>query len=402
MSAVQIKPGIHWIGVNDRTTDLFEGLWPISKEGVSYNTYLINDEKKVLIDLVKALKSDEFFDKIDEIVPLSQIDYVVINHMEPDHTGVLKLLYKINPNITILGSAKMKEMLKAYYGITENVRIVSDGETLDLGQHKLVFYSTPFVHWPETMVTYESTEKILFTCDAFGGYGALRGSIFDDEYDDLGFYEKESLRYFVNIVANFSKPVLKAIDKLSGIDIDTIAPSHGLIWRKDPAKIISLYKKWAELSNSPGEPGVTLLYASMYGNTEAVMNSVAHGIASADIPVQIFDVARTDVSYILPSLWVNAGVIVGAPTYEGKLFPAMSQVILMASIKHIRNKEAGYFGSYGWSKGALRELEGLAANIGWNMFNPFEFHGGANKDVLKKGEEYGREFAEHLKKKISK
>jgi len=398
MSSAEVKPGIHWIGVNDRTTDLFEGLWPISQEGVSYNTYLINDEKKALIDLVKSIKSDDFFDKIDEIVPVSEIDYVIINHMEPDHTGVLKILHKINPDVTIVGSAKMKEMLKAYYGITENVKVVADGDELDLGTKKLKFFSTPFVHWPETIMTYETTQKILFTCDAFGGYGALRGAIFDDEYEDLAFYKKEALRYYVNIVSNFSNPVLKAIDKVAGVDIDIIAPSHGLIWRDRPEQIVSLYKKWAGYASGPCETGVTLLYGSMYGNTESVMNAVSQGIAAADVPVEIFDVARTDSSYILPSLWVNSGVLVGAPTYEGKMFPAMTQVLTMASIKHIRNKETAYFGSFGWSKGALREMEALVSKMKWTMNDPYEFHGGVSREVLQQGREFGRRFAEHLKK----
>ena len=246
MPAVEIRPDVYWIGVNDRTTDLFEGLWPITKEGVSYNAYLINDEKKAIVDLAKAFKTDELFDQIAAIVELSEIDYVVINHMEPDHTGVLRTLRKITPGITILGSPKTREMLESFYGVTENVRAVEDGETLSLGRRTLQFFSTPFVHWPETMMTYETTHRVLFSCDAFGGYGALRGAIFDDEYTDLGFYQKEALRYYVNIVAKFSMPVLKAIEKLADVPVEIIAPSHGLIWREQPQLIVDLYQKWAE------------------------------------------------------------------------------------------------------------------------------------------------------------
>ena len=393
MPAVEIKPDVYWIGVNDRTTDLFEGLWPVAEEGVSYNTYLINDEKRVIVDLVKAIKTDEFFDQIDEVMDVADIDYVVINHMEPDHTGVLRTLNRIIPNVTILGTAKMKEMLEAYYGITENVRVVEDGETLSLGKRSLKFVHTPFIHWPETMVTYETREKILFSCDAFGSYGALRGALFDDECQDPHFYEKEALRYYVNIVANFSRPVLNAIDKLSGVDINIIAPSHGLIWRKNLGHIIALYKKWAEYASGETEPGITLIYGSMYGNTEAMMNAVAQGISSAGVPVEIFDVSRIHVSYILPSLWTKMGVIVGAPTYEGKLFPAMTQVLEMAALKHIRHKKAAYFGSFGWSGGALNQLEKIIEPIKWELIHTLEFKGGITQDRLKEGEEFGRKFA---------
>lgn len=175
MPAVEIKPDVYWIGVNDRTTDLFEGLWPITEEGVSYNAYLINDEKKAIVDLAKALKTDEFFDRIAEIVDVSEIDYVVINHMEPDHTGVLRTLRKIAPDAIIIGSPKTKKMLESFYGITEKVRVVADGETLSLGRRTLQFFSTPWVHWPETIMTYETSQRILFSCDVFGSYGALRG-----------------------------------------------------------------------------------------------------------------------------------------------------------------------------------------------------------------------------------
>ncbi len=398
MSAIEIKPNIYWIGVNDRTTDLFEGLWPITQEGVSYNAYLINDEKKAVIDLAKSFKSDEFFDQIAEVTPISEIDYLIINHMEPDHSGVLRTLMQINPDITLIGTPKTEKMLEAYYQITDNIKIIEDGETLSLGETTLVFNYTPFVHWPETMVTFEQKHGILFSCDAFGGYGALRGAIFDDGCTDPDFYEKESLRYYVNIVAKFSGPVLKAIDKLCNCPIKIIAPSHGLIWRKNPEKIVQLYTKWAKLATSEGEPGVTLIYGSMYGNTEKVMNAVAKGISNTGLRVDIFDVARTHVSYILPSLWMMQGVMIGAPTYENNMFPPMSQVIQMCDEKRILNRKAAYFGSYGWSGGALRHLNKLIEPIKWEMTDTMEFNGGPTKEDIENAVKFGQSFAESLKK----
>ena len=397
MPPVEIKPDIYWIGVNDRTTDLFEGLWPITQEGVSYNAYLINDEKKALVDLAKGLKTDEFFDQIADVVDLSEIDYVMINHMEPDHTGVLRTLRRIAPGATILGSPKTKEMLESFYGITENVRVLRDGETLPLGRRTLQFFSTPFVHWPETMMTYETSHRILFSCDAFGGYGALRGAIFDDEYTDLGFYQKEALRYYVNIVAKFSKPVLRAIEKLADVPVEIIAPSHGLIWRKQPRLIVDLYRKWAEYAAGQTEAEITLIYGSMYGNTETMMNAVAQGISRVGVPLEIFDAARTHVSYILPSLWTRAGVMVGAPTYEGALFPPVAQVLEMAALKRVLNKKVAMFGSYGWSGGALRRLKQIVEPMKWELVDSLEFAGGPTEEDLKKGEEFGARFAEVIK-----
>lgn len=394
---VQIHPDMYWIGVNDRTTDLFEGLWPITQEGVSYNSYLIRDEKNVIIDLAKAFKSDVFFSQINEVFDLSEIDYVVINHVEPDHTGVLKILPRLSPKAVFLATPKAKKMLQDFYGLGERVREVADGETLSIGKHTLQFFHIPFVHWPETMATYERKTQVLFSCDAFGGYGALKGVVFDDECTDKDFYERESLRYYVNIVAKFHVSVLKAIDKLGGIDISAIAPSHGLIWRKEPEKIVALYKKWSEYAKQPGEPGVTLVYGSMYGNTETVMNAVGQGISSENIPVDIFDAARTHVSYILPSLWVNSGVMVGAPTYEAALFPPIADVITMAGRKSIKGKTAAMFGSFGWSGGALRELKSLIEPLKWDLKDSLEFPGGSTHELLMKAETFGKRFAQTLK-----
>ena len=401
MPAVEIKPDVYWIGVNDRTTDLFEGLWPITNEGVSYNSYLIDDEKKAIIDLTKSFKGDEYLNQIDELIDISKVDYVVVNHMEPDHSGILRTLKRIAPQVTLLGSAKTKEMLESFFSIKENVRVVSDGDTISLGKRTLKFFSTPFLHWPETMMTYEVSQRILFPCDAFGGYGAIRGAIFDDQCKDFEFYEREALRYYVNIVANFSARVLGAIEKLAGLPVDVIAPSHGLIWRKNPSRIVELYKKWAEYAKGRTEPAVTLVYGSMYGYTELMMNAVAQGISQADVPLEIFDAARTHVSYILPSLWTKRGVMIGASTYEVSLFPPVEDVLRMAAHKNIKNKKAAYFGSFGWSGGAKRGLEKIIEPLKWDIVDVFEFRGYPKKEDLRKGEEFGRKFAESIKKESS-
>jgi anaerobic nitric oxide reductase flavorubredoxin len=397
MPAEEIRPDVYWIGVNDRTTDLFEGIWPISEEGVSYNSYLIADKKKVLIDLAKALKTDAFFAQIEDIVPIHDLDYVVMNHLEPDHTGVVGTLLKINPKVTLLGSAKMKEMIGSFYGIRENFQVVGDGETLDIGRRKLQFFSTPFVHWPETMMSYDTLEKILFSCDGFGGYGALVGSIFEDEATNVEFYEQESLRYYVNIVAKFSKPTLNAIEKLGGVEVKIIAPSHGLIWRSNPGRIIELYRRWAGYASGAGEPGITLVYGSMYGNTEKVMDVVAQGISSAGVPLKVFDAARTHVSYILPSLWVNRGVMIGAPTYEGALFPPVLDVLNHAALKRVLYRKAAMFGSYGWSGGALRNIKQVVEPLKWELTDSFEFTGSPTDEQLREARSFGRRFGEAIR-----
>jgi len=273
------------------------------------------------------------------------------------------------------------------------VHTVKDGEELSLGRRTLKFVHAPFVHWPETMVTWDAADRILFSCDAFGGYGALPGTIFDDQCSDLVFYERESLRYYVNIVAKFSAPTLAAIEKLSGVPIEVIAPSHGLVWRRDPGRIIELYRHWAELAKGGGDIGVTLVYGSMYGNTEKMMNAVAQGISRAGVPVEIFDAARTHSSYILPALWTHRGVMIGAPTYEGSLFPPVAQAVEMAALKRITNKKAAIFGSYAWSKGGMAAFQKLVEPLKWDVSEVLEFRGGPDAALLKKGEEMGERFA---------
>ncbi|HEX2981283.1 MAG TPA: FprA family A-type flavoprotein [Anaerolineaceae bacterium] len=397
MLPIEIKPGIYWIGVNDRATELFEGLWPVHREGVSLNSYFINDEKKVIVDLTHEVTTSNMLAQLNQFTSLADVDYFVINHMEPDHTGALVTLRQIAPNAVILCSERAQKMLADFYGITDGIRTVKDGETLPLGRYTLQFFSTPNVHWPETMMTFVQEAGVLFSCDGFGGFRALEGSIFDDEITDLAGYESEALRYYTNIVSGFSKPVLNAIQKLQGLPISVVAPSHGIVWRSDPLRIVSLYRQWASYAGQLGEPGITMVFGTMYGDTDRMSEAIIHGIRSEGVPFNVFDVSRTHVSYILPSLWTQAGVLVGAPTYEGRMFPPVAHVLEMAMIKRIRNKLAGCFGSYGWGGGAMKTFEQMLPELQWELKGAMNFLGVPNREKLRAGEAFGASFARSVK-----
>lgn len=393
----QISDNIYALSVDDRATSLFEGLWPISNEGVTYNSYLIRDKKNVVVDLTREFKSDTLLDALARVVELRKIDYIVVNHMEPDHTGALKTLTRIAPEAEIICTPVATPMLESYYGIHSHIREVDDGAKLSIGERELSFHHIPLVHWPETMVTYDSTGGVLFSCDVFGGYGATTEVLFDDEHKDLDAYTAESLRYYSNIIAKFSPQVSKMIDKLKVLSPKIIAPAHGLVWRKDPAKIVDLYKKWADYAVGKAERGVTLLYASMYGNTAQATNAVVRGLQSVSVPVNVFDVSQTHLSYILPSLWTNAGVIIGSPTYEGNIFPTIRHVLVDAGLKHVYNKTAAFFGSWSWSSGALREIKELVEPFEWNLVDDLEFEGAAKESILERAFELGAAFGTKLK-----
>jgi flavorubredoxin len=392
MQPIEIKPEIFYVGVNDEKTELFDGLWPIKNEGVSYNSYLIKDEKTAVIELSKDVTTADYFNKLQTVIDPTRIDYVIINHMEPDHTGALEEMRNLNPKVTLVGTEKTKAMLASFYGITENIHVVEEGETISLGRHALRFYSTPNVHWPETMMTYEANQKVLFSCDGFGGFGKLDEGIFDDNCLKLDWYEQEASRYFSNIVVSFSKPVLMAIAKLANLSIDMVAPSHGIIWRKDPQRIIQLYEKWSKYHES-AEPGITFLVGSVYHFTEKMALSVEEGMKRTGIKVNRFNVATTNISYMLPSLIAMQGVAIGAPTYEGRLYPAMNQALDMAAFKHLINKKAIYFGSFGWGGGALRQLTEKLETMKWDLTDSLEFIGRPTAETLLRGNELGEKFA---------
>ncbi len=391
----EITRKIDWIGVNDRTTDLFEDFWPLP-EGISYNSYLIKDEENALIDGVKEGFTEDLIGEIGFDGDGLDLDYVVINHMEPDHSGSLRSVIRLAPDAEILCTEKAKSMLGGFYGITDNVRVVKTGDTVTLGSRGLEFIETPFVHWPETMMTYEKEDGVLFSGDGFGSFKALDGGIFDDEVD-VQEYSDETVRYFSNIIGAYSATVRAALAKLKGHEIEVVAPAHGLVWRSEPEKIIEQYSR---LSNLESDPAVTLVYGSMYGFTERVMEAVASGARSVPgIDLKVIDAARTHPSFTLAESWKREGLIIGSPTYEARIFTPVEQFVNLATKKKLKERKVGFFGSYGWSGGSVRELNAAAENLNWEaVCDPVEFNGEANSEKLEEGFALGETVAQAVAK----
>ena len=344
---VEIKPGVYWVGVNDYETKLFESLWSLP-HGVSYNSYLILGEKKVLVDTVKAEYADELIENINSVIDVKELDYVIVNHLEPDHSGSLPEIVKNAPNVKIMGTSRAIDMVKSFFHLDQETISVRDGSTLDIGGKTLRFIEAPWLHWPETMFTYLVEDKILFPCDAFGSFGALSNKIFDDEVD-LELFSSESKRYFATIVSKYSKFVLRAIEKVKnlGIDIEIIAPSHGPVYRKNPIKIVELFERWSR--NAP-EKRVVIVYGSMYGNTKKIAEVLEENINSEGIDTAVYNISYSDISFILSDLLNAPAVIFGCPTYDGNIFPPIRHLVNLLEIKRLQRKIIGLFGTYAWGE----------------------------------------------------
>ena len=406
MQAIKMADNVYWVGANVHTEDLFEGIWPIPY-GVALNSYIVKGDKIAIIELVRewAGASHILLENLNSIpINVEDIDYIILNHLEPDHTGFTYLLHKLAPKAEIITTKRGAALVEGFYGIENNVRIVKTGDRIDLGQGKeLVFTEIPNVHWPETMVTYEVATKILFSGDAFGAYGVHRGCIFDDETPDVHklYFEEEMLRYYANIVSMFSTSVLKAIDALKDLEIKIIAPSHGLVWRK-PEIVIQKYIRYANYNQDYAEPEICIVWGSMYGNTEAMLTSILRGIASEGVPVTIHRVPNEDVSFILSDAYRAAGLIIGCPTYEYEMFPPMKYFMDLLRKKRIKYKKVLYFGSYGWSGGAKKEFDELSEKMNWDIFEPVVFRGYPKNEEQEKGEHLAAELAREVKKIPSK
>ncbi|MDL2303681.1 FprA family A-type flavoprotein, partial [Dysgonomonas sp. OttesenSCG-928-D17] len=358
LKPIPIKDDLFYIGVNDRTKHLFENLWPLPK-GVSYNSYLIVDEKTALFDTVDVCYSDQFFHKLEIALDGRLLDYVIINHMEPDHSGSLGLLRSRFPNVQVVGNKRTADMVQGFFGITDGVMVIDDLDELSLGKHNLVFHLTPMVHWPETMMTYDTTYKIVFSGDAFGTFGTLDGGITDAQLHPERYYD-EMIRYYSNVVGKFGSPVQKALEKLATLDIKYICSTHGPVWTMDDQikKVIGIYDK---LSRYEGDEGVVIAYGSMYGHTEQMAETIAYELAQQGIrEVILHNVSKRSHSYIIRDIFKYKGLIVGSPTYNNKLFPEVEYLLSKIEGRDMKNRYFGYFGSFTWAGAAVKRLAQFA------------------------------------------
>jgi len=406
MKAIEITEGIYRLGVNLENDMLFEGMWPMP-DGISINSYVIRGDKTAIIDLTEDVDDKPLeFERELASIPLraTDIDYLIINHMEPDHTSWIPALYQKNPDLHFYLTEKGVAVLKAFCGIDRNVHIVKTGDTLDLGKGKvLIFYEAPNLHWPETMFTFEQSSGILFTCDAFGSYGAITDAVFDDQLssEQHEFFMREALRYYANIIGGLSMFVSKAIEQVQCLDIRMVAPSHGIVWREKPSAIIEAYSRFARYMNGPAEPEVTVIWSSMYGNTQKVVSAMVQGVRAEGLPVHIHRVPDEHVSFILASAWKSAGLILGMPTYEYRMFPPMAWALDMLGRKKVWNKKVLRFGSFGWSGGAQRELEVITEKMKWDFIEPVEWQGCPDDEVLARAEAQAKALARQIKADFS-
>ncbi len=355
-----------WVGVNDHETDLFESLWALP-QGVAYNAYVVVGEKTVAIDTVKAPCYDDYIDKLVHLLDGRPLDYLVINHMEPDHAGVVHRLMARYPDMKLVGNAKTVPMLKGYHGIEDGIVQVKDGDTLDIGGHVLSFYTIPMVHWPESMVTFDTTTKTLFSNDAFGGYGAHEGGLFDDE-KTRDRWEGEMLRYYATIVARYSSSVQAALKKLSGLEIKNIFPAHGTLFRHDVGQVVELYDRW---SRHETECGLVVVYGSMYGNTRRMADAVCCGACEGGVKnIHLYDASRSEPSLILSDFWRYKGTVLLGCTYNTTLFPPLDALCAKLVNRMPKNRCLGIAGSYSWSRGALDALRAFSDTVKLEKIGP--------------------------------
>lgn len=355
MKTERISERIHYVGVNDRTTHRFEGMWPLPM-GVSYNSYLIEgSEKCAIVDGVEVSHSLQLVDHINELLAGRKPDYLIINHMEPDHSGAIRILRNVYPDLIIVGNAQTLSMVKGFYGEEGGTLAVKDGDTLSLGpETTLQFALTPMVHWPETMMTYLREEQTLFSGDGFGCFGALNGAVTDNEMDTERYFP-EMVRYYSNIVGKYGTFVQRALKKLAGTELSTICPTHGPVWRSEIAKVVELYDTLSRYE--PLDNGVTIVYGSMYGNTELMAETAADALADAGIKeISVLNASVTDLSYIIADIFRHRGLVIASPTYSNTLFPPITAVMEAISIRGIQNREILTIGSHTWAHQAVYEM----------------------------------------------
>lgn len=359
----KIQEDMYWIGGNDRKLSMFEGAIPMT-EGMAYNSYFIDDEKTVVLDTVDDSVVRVFDDNLDRLLNGRGLDYIIVNHVEPDHSASLCELVRRHPETKIVATSKIKNMLKNYvnWNLNDNFLQVEEGEELSTGKHVFTFVNAPMVHWPEVMMTYEKTTGTLFSADAFGIFGAHDGNIFADCYDFDRDWLPAARRYYTTIVGKFGKFTMGALKKASGLDIKMICPLHGYIIRKDFEKYLAAYIAWGTYTAE--EQGVLILYASPYGNTKNGAEILANELAAKGVDkMKLIDVSHTDPMYILPEVFRFSNLVIATTTYNGDMFIKMEEALTELRSMGVSNKKVSIIQSGSWAPTAGKKVQEMTDQL---------------------------------------
>ena len=367
----KISERIYYVGVNDDTKTLFEGLWPLPY-GVSYNSYIVADSKVALIDTVEHGFEDEFLANVTEALGDRNIDYLIVNHMEPDHSSLITDMLQRYPDMKIVGNAKTLPMLQGYYGTpAERVIVVKEGDSIDLGSCSLSFHMIPMVHWPETMVTWLAEENTVFSGDAFGTFGAVNEEVVDSE-GTFGSFRDEMMRYYSNIVGKYGTPVQSALKKLSGLEVKRICSTHGPVWEKSVPEVVALYDR---MSRYEVERGVCIAYGSMYGNTAAAAEALAEELRRQGVPCAVHDLAGNvnpglGLSGALRDVFKYDTIVAASPTYNNGIFPPVETFMKALQARLIKGRRFYALGSYTWAGSSVNLLNSFAESLGFEVLAP--------------------------------
>ena len=359
----KVTEDIVWVGASDRRLALFENIFPIPR-GVSYNSYVLLDEKTVLLDTVDASVAGQFFENLEHVLDGRKLDYLIVNHMEPDHCAMIGDLVRRYPEVQVVGNAKTFGMMKQFFGtdFAERAVTVKEGDTLATGAHTLHFVMAPMVHWPEVMVTYDEKDKVLFAADGFGTFGALNGNIFADEVDFDRDWLDDARRYYTKIVGKYGASVQALLKKASGLEIAVICPLHGPIWRENLGYILEKYQKWSTYEAE--DQAVVILYATMYGNTASAADALAGRLAAKGVEkIAVYDVSNTHVSELISEIFRASHVVFAAPTYNGGIYPVMENLLADMKALAVQNKTVALMENGTWAPTTAKQMREKLAEL---------------------------------------
>lgn len=358
----KIASDLVWVGANDRRLAMFEGVYSVPA-GVSYNSYLLTDEKTVLFDTVDKAVSRTFFENLEHELGGRPLDYVIVHHMEPDHSATLSELLLRHPETTVVCNDKTAVMIAQFFGkdAVKNMQLVKEGDVLSTGAHELTFYLAPMIHWPEVMMTYDKSAHTLFTADAFGVFGALNGAIFADEVDFDRDYLKEARRYYTNIVGKYGVQVQNLFKKIAGLDIQMLCPLHGFVWRRDLGYILEKYNLWS--TYTPEDKGVMIAYASIYGNTENAAEILASKLRERGVRTAMYDVSVTPASDIIAECFRWSHLVFASATYNGGIFVTMDELLRDIAAHNLQKRTVAFMENGTWAPVSVRQMAAIFAPL---------------------------------------